>query len=136
MTRLSSRLLLALSSATAAVGAVLHAVPFGRALVAIDAANLKPFYANSFKALWLGDSTTLLLVAALFALFAAKPHTATRAVITLVALIPAAVAVLIYSFLGNFFALYILLAITAFGLVASMGFPVTSATRTGVSPSN
>lgn len=124
MVPLTPRLLLAVSSLLAAAGAVIHAAPFNRALSAIRAANLKPFYANSFKALWLGDSTTLFTVAVLFALFAARPSLATRPVIILVALIPAAVAVLIYVFLGNFFAGHILMAIAALAFAASLRFPV------------
>lgn len=66
------RFLLALSAFLAAAGAEIHAAPFDRALAAITAANLRPFYGNSFKTLWLGDSTTLFMVAVLFAFIAAS----------------------------------------------------------------
>lgn len=80
------RLLLAFSSLLAAAGAAIHAAPFDRALAAISAANLRPFYGNSFKALWLGDSTTLFIFAAISALIAARPSAATRPVVLLLAL--------------------------------------------------
>jgi len=117
------RLLLAFSSLLSAVGGALHAAPFNRALAAIAAANLQPFYGNSFKALWLSDSTTLFILAGVFALIAAKPSAATKPVVVLLALIPAAVAVLIYTFLGSFFAGHLLLAIAAFAFMASLKFP-------------
>lgn len=117
------RLLLVVSSFLAATGAAIHAAPFNRALAAIGAANLKPFYANSFKALWLGDSTTLLIVAVLFAMIAARPSVATRPVVMLLALIPAAVAILIYAFLGGFFAGHLLMAIAALGFASGLQFP-------------
>jgi len=131
MVTIIPRALLATSSLLATVGAVIHAMPFGRALSAIAGANLKPFYANSFKALWLGDSTTLFAVAVLFGLFAARPSVATKPVVILVALIPAAVAVLIYSFLGNFFAGHMLLTIAALAFAASFWFPVTASGASG-----
>lgn len=117
------RLLLAFSSLLAAAGAAIHAAPFDRALAAISAANLRPFYGNSFKALWLGDSTTLFIFAAISALIAARPSAATRPVVLLLALIPGAVAVLIYIFLGGFFAGHVLLAIAASAFVAGIQFP-------------
>lgn len=122
MVTLTPRLLLAVSSMLAAAGAVIHAAPFNRALSAIRVANLKPFYANSFKALWLGDSTTLFTVAVLFALFAARPSVATKPVVLLVALIPGAVAVLIYVFLGNFFAGHLLMALPLLHLRRALDF--------------
>ena len=117
------RLLLAFSSSLAAAGAVIHAVPFNRAVAAIAAANLRPFYGNTFKALWLGDSTTLFIVAVAFALMAARPTAVTRPVVLLLALIPGAVAILIYVFLGRFFAGHMLLAISALAFVAGLQFP-------------
>lgn len=120
------RFLLAASSLLAAVGGAAHAAPFNHALAAIAAANLRPFYSNSFKALWLGDSTTLFILAAVFALTAARPSVATRHVVLLLALIPAAVAVLIYTFLGGFFAGHLLLTIAALAFIAGLRFPAAA----------
>ena len=125
MSARTPRLLLALSSLLAATGAVIHAVPFNHAVAAIAEANLRPFYGNSFKALWLGDSTTLFMVAVVFALMAARPSAATRTVVLLLALIPGAVAVLIYVFLGRFFASNMLLAISALAFAAGLLFPAS-----------
>jgi len=117
------RFLLAFSSALSAAGGAAHAAPFNHALAAISAANLRPFYGNSFKALWLGDSTTLFLLAVVFAVIAGRPSSAGRPVILLLALIPAAVAVLIYTFLGAFFAGHLLLLIAVSAFIAGLRFP-------------
>ncbi len=91
-------------------GAVLHASAFHRIQDALFVSNLAPFAANSLKGLWLGDSATCLLIAALFACLAAKPSSATRFAAILMALIPAATAVMIYVFIGSFIGGHILLA--------------------------
>lgn len=73
MIRRAPRLLLALAALLAAMGAALHASAYKRAVAAVDASNLAPFFGKSLKGLWLGDSATLILVAAIFALIAARP---------------------------------------------------------------
>ena len=65
----------------------------------------------------------MFILAAVFGLFAARPSAATRPVVVLLALIPGATAVLIYSFVGNFVAGYILLAAAAAALLAGVPFP-------------
>jgi hypothetical protein len=124
------RLLLACSSFLSAAGGALHAAAFGKALPAISASNLPRVYEGSSKALWLADSAVLFIVAAVFGLIAIRPSTATRPVVLLVALIPAATAALIYTFLGNFFAGHVLVAIAALALFAGLQFPGAAAGRT------
>ncbi len=121
------RFLLAFSSLLLAVGGALHAAPFGRTQALITASNLTPFLANSYKALWLGDSANMFLLSALFGLIAARPSAAARPVVLLLALIPAATAVLIYVFLGGFFAGHILLATAAVAFFAGLQFPAAKA---------
>ncbi len=117
------RVLLGLASLLSAAGGALHAAAFRKALTAIAASNLPRFYGGSSKGLWLSDSATLLILAAVFGLIAARPSTATRPVVMLVALIPAATAVLLYTFLGSFFAGHLLLVIAALALFAGMQLP-------------
>lgn len=101
----------------------MHAAAFRKAVVAIDASNLARFYGGSSKGLWLADSATLFILAAIFGLIAVRPFVATRPLVILVALIPAATAILIYTFLGSFIAAHILLAIAALAFVAGIRFP-------------
>jgi hypothetical protein len=117
------RFLLAFSSLLLAVGGAIHAAAFNRPLAAIATVNLDPFLGASFKALWLADSTTMFILAAVFGLIAAQPSVATRLLVTVLALIPAATAVLIYVFLGGFFAGHILLATAAAAFFAGLQFP-------------
>src|SRR5882762_2019128 len=98
------RFLLAFCSLLMAVGGVMHALAFQRTLPVIGVSHLSPFFANSFKLLWLGDSATMFVLAVIFGVIAVRPAVATRPMVLLVALIPAATAVLLYAFLGNFFA--------------------------------
>lgn len=117
------RFLLVFSSLLSAVGGVLHADAFHRTLAAVATSNLTPFFGNSLKMLWLGDSSTLFLLASVFGFIAARPSTATRPVVVLIALLPAATAVLIYIFLGSFFAGHILLGIATAAFFAGLQFP-------------
>lgn len=117
------RFLLGLSSIISALGGAMHAAAFRKAVVAIDVSNLARFYGGSSKGLWLADSATLFILAAIFGLIAVRPFVATRPLVILVALIPAATAILIYNFLGSFIAGHILLAIAALAFVAGTRFP-------------
>lgn len=118
------RILLALCSFVLALGGVAHAAAFGKATKAIaGAANLSAFFGNDFRTLWLADSATLLLLAALFALIAARPSAATRPVVLLLALIPAATGVLIYAFVGNFYAGHLLVGTAAVAFGAGLRLP-------------
>jgi len=132
MTRLAPRLLLAVSSLILAAGGAVHAAAFHRARVVFGASDLPPFFGNTSQALWLADSTTLWTVAAVFALIAVRPTAASGPVVMLVALIPAATAVMIYLFLGRFFAGHVLLAaatVACFAglLLATRGTPRAAA---------
>jgi hypothetical protein len=117
----TARFLFAFASVLSAVGGAMHALAFRKAATAIAASNLPHFYVGSAKALWLADSATLIILAAIFGLIAARPSTTIKLVAMLVALIPAATAILLYTFLGNFFAGHILLAIAALSFVGACG---------------
>jgi hypothetical protein len=120
MTSRSARLLLAVASLISAMGGAMHALAFRKTAIAVDASNLPHFYASSAKMLWLADSATLLILAILFGLLAARPSTPTGRLVMWVALVPAATAALMYTFLGNFFAEYILLAIAALSFTGGL----------------
>jgi hypothetical protein len=124
------RFLLAFSSLLSAVGGTIHAAAFRKAMAAIDASNLPHFYAASSKGLWLADSATLFILAAIFGMIAARPTTVARPAVVLVALIPAATAILLYTFLGNFLAGHLLLAIAALTFLAGLQFPGSAVPRT------
>lgn len=123
MLKSTPRFFLAFSSVLSTVGGAIHAAAFGKALPVISASNLPRLYDGSSKALWLEDSAVLFILALIFGLIAIRPSTATRPLVMLVALIPAVTAVLIYTFLGNFFAGHILLAIALPALFAGLQFP-------------
>jgi hypothetical protein len=117
------RLLLAASSLLSAAGGAIHAIAFRKALVAIDASDLPHFYGASSKGLWLADSATLLIIGVIFGLIAARPLTVARPFVFLVALIPAATAILLYTFIGKFFAAHLLLTIAGLALLGGFQFP-------------
>ncbi len=102
------RLLLGFTALLLTVGGLMHAAAFNRTLSVLAAGSLPPFYTESFKVLWLSDSTTLICVAVVFGFIAARPSVATRWVIVLLALVPAAISVLLYIFMGSFFPAHIL----------------------------
>ena len=93
-----------------AIGAIMHASAFQKIQEALFISNLSPFAADSLKVLWLADSATCLLVAAFFGCLAANPSSASHFAALVVALIPAATAVMIYIFIGSFIGGHLLLA--------------------------
>lgn len=117
------RILLSISALILAAGAVLHAAAFRKALQALSASNLPVFYANSCKGLWLADASTLFTLAILFACIAARPALSTPLAVALLSLIPAATAVLIYVFVGSFFAAHLLLFAAAAALAGGALLP-------------
>lgn len=120
----TARFLLALASLLFLAGAVLHAVTIKRTLSAIDrASNLTPFLAKSFKMLWIADSTTMFILALVFGLIAVQPSAASRPVVVLLGVVYATMAVLVYLFLGDFFAGHILLAGATAVLIGGLLLP-------------
>ena len=117
------RLLLAIAALLEAFGAVVHGMAFRKAVAALAASNLAPFFASSLKTFWLNDSADAAILAAIFALFAARPRLAARPVILLLALMPASICALLYVFLGNFVAVPLMAAITALVVVAGLFWP-------------
>lgn len=120
-----SRLLFALGSAIFLFGAAAHAKAFfGTANRIIDASAAKVFFAHELKVLWLADSTTLMGLAALFGLMAAKPRWAAKPLMLCLSWIPAATTALLYYFLGPFYAAHMLLAATLMVIIATLALPV------------
>jgi hypothetical protein len=129
MSARGSRWLLAFSALLLAVGAVIHTRAFTRAESAIAAAHLPPFYANSFKGLWLADSTTLSIVAAALCLIAIRPSAGSRPLVALLALVIGAITTLIYVFVGAFPAPHMLLVAAASAFAGGLLLPRPSVQR-------
>jgi len=122
------RFLLIFAAVLSIAGAALHAAAFRKALPIIAASGLPPFYSSSFKGLWLADSATLTVLGAICLVIAARLQMATRWLLILLAFIPLTTAILLYTFLGNFFAGHLLLAIAALVIFAAVHLPRSSAT--------
>ncbi len=121
------RLLLATSAAIFAFGGTMHAIAYvAKALPSISSSNLPLFLGAEFKVLWLADSTTLMALALVFGFIAGKPASASKAVIMLLAIVPAATTALLYVFLGPFYAGHMLLAASAMVCVAGMIMPAAN----------
>jgi hypothetical protein len=108
-----SRSILGLCSLVLTLGAFAHAKAFPRMSVALAKVSLPAIYANDFRTLWLADSTTLLTVALLFAWIAFRPTTPLKSALIMIALIPASTALLLYRFVGSFYAAHLLLGTAA-----------------------
>lgn len=100
--------LLAASATILGLSGVLHARVFAKAEAAVNSSNLPEFYANSFKALWLIDSSGLLILALVFALAIARPRFISGKILLMLALIPATTAAFQYIFLGMFLPAHLL----------------------------
>ncbi len=102
------RLLFASAALLQLLGGLFHARAFFLASAAVAESNLNQFFGGSFKALWLAEAATMLVMAAILAFLAARPSSTARVVIILLALIPLAVSALIYVFIGPFLAGHLL----------------------------
>jgi hypothetical protein len=120
------RLLIAFSAILLAIGAWIHTSAFNKMSAAVAKSDLIPFAAKSLRILWLEDSVVLLVLAIAFAVIAARPSTATKWVIVLMALIPAATAALVYYFVGTFIAGHILLAAAIAAILGGLQYPAVN----------
>lgn len=116
-----SRMLLFAAATILAVGGALHALSFfTKAQTIIDRAQVSPFFAAELKVLWLADSATLLSVAIVFAFVASISRNVSGAFILAVGPVPGATTILLYIYLGTFFAAHMLAAATVLIIAASL----------------
>jgi hypothetical protein len=120
MTNLLSRLLLAASSAILLFGGAVHTLAFNKAVAAVAASNLAPFFGKALKALWLIDSTMLITTALIFGLVAVRPAMVSRVFVVLVSLSPALTAILLYSFIGAIMPAHLLVIASALAVSAAL----------------
>jgi hypothetical protein len=121
MKRAFTRALLACASLIFAAGGVLHAIAFfAKAASIIESSGVKAFFGLELKVLWLADSTTLASMALLCAYAALRPSNVQKPMLCLLAFVPGSTTVLLYGFLGPFYAAHLLLLGTAMLLVAAL----------------
>lgn len=99
-------------------GALIHAAAFPTAAQRLDTTELSPAMISASKALWLADSTNLLVLGAIFAFLALRPRLASGSLLMLLGLAPLASAALLYWFMGAFFAGHLMLLTAALVLLA------------------
>lgn len=110
----------------------MHASAFKKIASTVADSNLPSFAASSLKLLWLGDSTTLLLLAAAFAFVTARPSAATRWFLVILSLIPATTSILIYVFIGSFIGAHMLMVAAIAALAGGLQYPsTTSSSQSG-----
>lgn len=115
------RWLLAIAAALLLVTAVMHTSAFAQTRAAAAASNLAPFFGQSLQALWLIEAVTLLTLAVVFGLVAARPAMVSGAVVALLAVVPAGTAGMLYRFLGRgFVPAHLLLLAAALAAVAGL----------------
>ena len=120
MTNRISRLLLATSSAILLFGGAVHTLAFQKAVAAVAASNLAPFFGKALKGLWLIDSTMLFTLAVVFGLIAARPVMASGVIVALLALIPAITAVLLDCFIGPIMPAHLLVIASGLAFLAGL----------------
>lgn len=115
------RWLLTVAAALLLCTAVMHTYAIAQTRAAVAASNLAPFFGQSFQALWLMESVTLLTMAVVFGLVAARPAMASGALVAVLAVVPAGTAGLLYHFLGGrFVPAHLFLLAAALALVAGL----------------
>jgi hypothetical protein len=125
-----ARILLAVAAVICGLGATAHAGAYRSAAApALENAHLAPFLGAELRVLWLADSTTLFGLCLLFGYLAARPRSASGVVVILASLVPGATAVLLYLFLGGFYAAHLLIAATASAAVAGILLVVANASE-------
>ena len=121
MRKRAPSVLLVTSAVILAVGGLMHARAYGSAAEAVAASNLPAFYGSSLKALWLIDSATLIALALAFLLVALRPAMGAGALIIILALVPAATASMLYTFIGvSFLPAHLLLASALLAALAGL----------------
>jgi hypothetical protein len=120
MTNFLSRLFLGISAALLLFGGAVHALAFKKALAAVAASDLAPFFGKALKGLWLIDSTMLITLAIVFGLIAVQPVMASSVVVALLTLMPAVVAILLYCFIGAIMPAHLLVVAAALGFTAAL----------------
>lgn len=118
-----SRLLFGLAAALLLVGGWTHAAAYPKVVAAVAGSNLPAYFGNALKALWLMDSSGMFVLAAACGLVGIRPTAASGSLMMLLALIPAATAVLLYLFIGRFLGAHLLLLTSVAMLVAAVGLP-------------
>jgi hypothetical protein len=120
MTNSLSRLFLAVSAAVLLFGGAVHTLAFEKAVAAVSVSDLAPFFGKALKALWLIDSTMLITSGIIFGVIAVRPVMASSVVVALLALMPAVVAALLYSFMGAIMPAHLLVIAAGFAFVAAL----------------
>lgn len=110
--------LLAGAALLLALGGASHLAAYHKAVAAVQASDLAPYFGNALKGLWLMDSSGMFVLSVVCAIVAARPGTASRTVMGLIGLIPLSTAVLLYVFIGPFIGAHLLLATAAAILLA------------------
>ncbi|HEY2069340.1 MAG TPA: hypothetical protein VGG48_07285 [Rhizomicrobium sp.] len=123
------RLLLVLATLLLLFGTAMHGSAFTKTSTVVAGSDLPVFFGGSLKAFWLNDCAAMLILAALLALLAAKPAMGSRGIVLLLALFPAAIGVLLYVFIGPFFAAPFNLAIAALIFLGGLFWPRQSEIR-------
>jgi hypothetical protein len=116
---LASRTLLWVTALALVAIALLHGMGVSSLGAELDAAQLKPFVAGGFRAVWLGFSVTAVLLALVFAGAALRPQFAGRAALTLLALVPIASALLVYHYIGPFAGAHMMMAAGLIGIAGA-----------------
>jgi hypothetical protein len=105
----TSKWLLIAAALIFGAGSALHAAVFlAKTSDAIGAANLSLMLRAELKTLWLADSTTLMSMAVISAVLAVGSRPASPSLTMLLALVPASTALLLYAYVGSFFAAHLL----------------------------
>jgi hypothetical protein len=125
-----ARIALALAALALLAGAAMHGMAFTKVDAAVAASNLPAFLGSSLRVFWLNDSANLLILAVIFVLCAIRPASASRALIVLLALMPAAIGVLLLHYLGPVFPTLFTLGVAILVFVAGLLWPTTQEQRT------
>jgi hypothetical protein len=120
MNQFARRLLLFVSAALLAGGAVLHSQAFRHLGPVLSDSHLPEFYGKAFKALWWIDSVALMGVAIHFTAAALHPAITSGTFLALVALIPLATAIVLYVFMGSFVPAHLCLLASALAIFAGL----------------
>jgi hypothetical protein len=121
-----SKWLLLLSAAILATGGGIHGLGYPKASTVADDSTMPPFFQGALKGLWLSDSLSSLTLALALVCIAVNPRLAATPLVLLLALTPLAVAVVLFSTMGNFFAGYLMLVAGAAALLSALMRPSTA----------
>ena len=115
--------LLLAGAAALLLEAIVHGVGYAATLLAVQNSGLKPWFQQSIRALWVGHSLQLVVIAAILVVAALKPGSVSRPVVVLCGFLPILSGLLLALYNQSVFHTVMFLAATLLVVAGALLLP-------------